>query len=338
MLKFVAPDLAIDLGCSTTRIYLRGEGVVVSEPSLIAVRKCGKRAGEAVAAGEAAHEMKGRVPEGIEVVAPVSGGVITDFESMDTMLRLAGQKKRVFSRLRRPSIVVSVPSDLTKVERRAVVESTMRAGGREVRLVPKVMAAAVGLGLPLRDPAGNFIVDFGHGTTEIAVVAASGIAASYTERSGSADLDAALKTFVRRKCNLLIGDGTAERIKRLLGSANPSDDMCSVEVRGRNLITGKPGAAELNSEDVREALHESVSALVDKVCDTLERTPPELAGDLLQRGITMIGGGSMLEELDVRLAEATGVPVTLAEDPRNIVIRGAGKIANEPYAFERLFV
>ncbi|MFK7895374.1 MAG: rod shape-determining protein [Myxococcota bacterium] len=337
MANFFAPDLAIDLGSSTTRIFLRGEGLVVSEPSLIAVRHTGKRAGEVIAAGDAAKAMVGRVPEGVEVISPVLGGVITDFDRMDKMLRLAGQEKRVFSRLRRPRIFVAVPTDLTNVERRAVVESTLRAGGREVRLVSKLMAATVGLGVPERDSTGRFIVDFGHGTTEIGVVAASGMATSFIERAGSASLDAALKTFVRRKCNLLIGDDTAEQLKRHMGSASPTNDMCAVEVRGRSLITGKPGAAELNSEDVREALDASGSALVEKVCETLERTPPELAGDLVHRGLTLIGGGSMLEYLDLRLAEETGLPVTLAEDPRNVVIRGMGKIASAPESFGRLF-
>lgn len=337
MLNLCAPDLAIDLGCSTTRIYLRGEGIVVSEPSLIAIRKAGKKTGEVIAVGAEAKAMIGRVPEGIEVIAPVSGGVIIDFDSMDSMLSLAGEQNRVFSRFRRPRIYVAVPNDLTNVERRAVVESTMRAGGREVRLIPKMMAAAVGLGLPFSESTGHFILDFGHETTEIGVVASSGIATSYTERVGSAALDAALKTFLRRKCNLLIGDGTAEQIKRHLGSAIPTDDMSSVEVRGRSLITGKPSAVELNSEDVREATHACVSSLVDKVSETLERTPPELAGDLVHRGITMIGGGSMLEYLDVRLAEATGLPVNLAEDPRNAVIKGAGKIASDPDSFKNLF-
>lgn len=338
MMRFFSPDLAIDLGSSTTRIYLRGEGVVVSEPSLIAVRQIGKHAGEIVAAGAEARALLGRVPQGIGVVSPVVGGVITDFDNMDSMLRIAGERRRVFTRMRRPRVVVAVPFDLTAVERRAVVESTLRAGGREVRLVPKVIAAAIGLDLPYRESTGQFILDFGQSTTEMCVVSASGVATSHTERTGSASLDAALKTYVRRKCNLLIGDATAELLKHRLGSASPVDDGARVEIRGRNLISGNPAAAELASEDVREALEDPVSTLIDQVCATLERTPPELAGDLYRRGIMLIGGGSLLEGLDRRLHEATGLAVVRPEDPRNVVIQGASRIVDDLAAHAGLFV
>ena len=340
-MAWINRDLAIDIGCSTTRIYLRGRGVVVEEPSLVAVRQGGRESGSVVAVGSAASRMVGRAPAEISIVAPVAGGVIADFECMDAMLRLLSPDRRWLAAFRRPRIVVPVPLDLSAVERRAVYESALQAGARDVLLIHKLMAAAIGLGLPVSRPTGHCIVDLGGGTTEVGVLSLSGVVVSNTTRIGGAALNEALKDYVRRKCNLLIGDQTAERLKIQMGSAyplDPEDDAEALEIRGRDLISGVPKTVELCSEEVREALEEPVAAIVASVRDCLERTPPELAADLFERGILLVGGGSLLAHLDHRLREATGLAVVRAEDPMRAVVKGAGRVVDAPHEFEALLL
>lgn len=331
-------DLAIDIGCSTTRIYVRGEGLVVSEPSLVALRVGGTESGQVLAVGSTASRMLGRTPHDVSIVHPVKGGVISDFECTDAMLRCLAPRKGLFDRLRRPRIFVAIPLELSAVERRAVYESANQAGGREIRLIPKIIAAAIGLDLPITRPSGHFILDIGGGTTEIGVLSLSGIVTAGSLRVGGMEMNEALRSYVRRKCNLLIGDPTAERIKIQMGSAYPTDEMSMLEVRGRDLISGVPKTIQLGSEEVREALEEPVAAILASVRETLERTPPELAADISERGILMVGGGSLLANLDFRLREATGLPVIRAEDPMNAVVMGVGRVLEDPRAYEGLVI
>jgi rod shape-determining protein MreB len=254
---------------------------------------------------------------------------------MEALLRFLAPKKRLFDGFRRPRVVVSVPLDRSPVESRAVYETVVHAGGRDVRLVPKTIAAAVGLGLPVDRPSGHFILDIGGGTTEIGVVSSSGIVTQSSTRKGGASLNDAIRGYMKRKCNLLIGDQTAERLKIQMGTAYPTDDMYTAEVCGRDLISGVPKTVQLNSEELREALEEPVAAIVENVRETLERTPPEIASDLYERGIMMVGGGSLLPNLDFRLRELTGLPVIRAEDPANAVVQGAGAMLEDPRRFAR---
>ena len=326
-------DVAIDLGGSMVRIFVRGEGLIVSEPNLVAVRHGGRKDGEIVAVGSAASQMLGRTPADVRVVSPVEGGVIRDFQCMEALLRFLAPRRRLFDQFRRARAVVAVPLDRSPVETRAVVETVMQAGAREVRLVPKTIAAAVGLDLPVDRPTGHFVLDLGGGTTEIGVISSSGVVVQRSLRTGGAGLNDAIRSYIKRKCNLLIGDQTAERLKIQMGSAYPTDDMCSAEVCGRDLIGGVPKTIQLNSEELREALEEPVEAIVESVRETLERTPPEVASDLYERGIMMVGGGSLLANLDFRLGEATGLPCIRAEDPANAVVQGAGAMLEDPKAF-----
>ncbi len=329
-------DLALDIGGSTVRIHARGEGVVVSEPNVVALRRGGRRSDEVLAVGAAARSMIGRAPPDVSIVRPVSGGAVADFGCLDELLHRLIPRPRLGGWLRRPRMVVPIPFGLTEVERRAVVECAWRAGGREIRLIPKIVAAAIGMGLPVDRPAGHFVLDLGDGTTEMGVLSLSGAVTTHSARVGSAEMNAALQDYVRRKCNLLIGEPTAERLKLELGSAFPSDDLKTVEVRGRDLFSGVPRTVEIASEEAREALEEPVAAIVAHVRHTLEHTPPELSADVAERGIALVGGGSLLAGLDVRLREATGLPVIRADDPLKAVVIGAGRVLEDPHAFARL--
>jgi rod shape-determining protein MreB len=331
-------DLAIDLGTVTTRIYVRGRGLLVSEPSLVAVRQ-GVVGGseEIVAVGAAAERIAGRTPEGISIVHPVRAGVLSDFDRVDVMLRTLSPRRSVLDRFLRPRVLVTVPLDLSVVERRAVYESALDAGARRVGLVPKVVAAALGAGLPIEQPIGQLVVSLGGGTTEIAVLACGGVVTASTSRVGARALDEALRGYVKRKYNLLIGEQTAERLKIELGTACPIDDMLSLEIRGRDLVSGVPRAVLISSEETREALIEPVATIVEYVLATLEKTPPELSGDLAERGIVMVGGGSLLNDLDRLLSERTGLPVFRADNPLDATVLGAGRILEEPDTFEQPF-
>jgi len=326
ILGWFSNDLAIDLGTANTLVYAKGKGIVVSEPSVVAVLKDGRGPDKVRAVGKAAKEMLGRTPGNIVAIRPMKDGVIADFEVTEAMLRYFIE--RVHNRsstLVRPRIVIAVPSGITSVEQRAVRESALSAGAREVFLIEEPMAAAIGAGLPVTEPSGNMIVDIGGGTTEVAVISLSGIVYSNSTRVGGDKMDEAIINYVKRKYNLLIGERTAELIKVSIGTAYPTGDVRSMEVKGRDLVGGVPKTLEIKSDEVLEALQEPINAIVESVKLALERTPPELAADIVDKGIVMTGGGALLANLDILLREATGLPVMLAEDPLTAVANGVGR-------------
>ncbi|MDD9802928.1 MAG: rod shape-determining protein [Deltaproteobacteria bacterium] len=328
MLGWFSSDLAIDLGTANTLVFAKGKGIVVSEPSMVAVVKDGRGAGRVKAVGEEAKEMLGRTPGSIVAIRPMRDGVIADFEVTEAMLRHFITKAHNRSVVR-PRVVVAVPSGITSVEQRAVRESALNAGAREVYLIEEPMAAAIGAGLPVTEPSGNMIVDIGGGTTEVAVISLSGIVYSNSARVGGDKMDEAIVNYVKRKYNLLVGERTAEQIKLEIGTAYPTEELRAMEVKGRDLVAGVPKTLEIKSDEALEALREPVNAVVESVKVALERTPPELSADILDRGIVMVGGGSMLRNLDVLLRAATGLPVMLAEDPLTAVAVGTGRCLDE---------
>jgi rod shape-determining protein MreB len=326
ILGWFSNDLAIDLGTANTLVYAKGKGIVVSEPSVVAVVKDGRGPDKVRAVGKAAKEMLGRTPANIVAIRPMKDGVIADFEVTEAMLRYFIERvHNRSSNLVRPRIVIAVPSGITSVEQRAVRESALSAGAREVFLIEEPMAAAIGAGLPVTEPSGNMIVDIGGGTTEVAVISLSGIVYSNSTRVGGDKMDEAIINYVKRKYNLLIGERTAELIKVTIGTAYPSADVRSMEVKGRDLVGGVPKTLEIKSDEVLEALQEPINAIVEAVKLALERTPPELAADIVDKGIVMTGGGALLANLDILLREATGLPVMLAEDPLTAVANGVGR-------------
>jgi rod shape-determining protein MreB len=326
LLGVFSNDLAIDLGTANTLVYAKGRGIISSEPSVVAV-DTEKRRVRAV--GKEAKSMLGRTPGSIVAVRPLRDGVIADFEIAEAMLRYFIQKAHNRSTLVRPRIVISVPSGITEVEKRAVRESALSASAREVYLLEEPMAAAIGAGLPITEPSGSMIIDIGGGTTEVAIISLSGIVYANSVRVGGDKMDEAILSYIKRKYNLLIGERTAERIKIEIGSAYPSDEVKTVVVKGRDLVGGVPKTLEVNSEDAREALAEPVNALVEATRIALESTPPELAADIADKGIVLSGGGAMLRHLDVLLREETGLPIMLAEDPFTAVVMGCGRCLDE---------
>ncbi len=326
-------DLAIDLGTANTLVYVKGRGIVVSEPSVVAVVKDGRGGPDRVrAVGQEAKQMLGRTPGNIVAIRPLKDGVIADFEVTEAMLRYfiaRVHNRSTRSSFIRPRIVIAVPSGITEVETRAVREAAMSAGAREVFLIEEPMAAAIGAGLPVTEASGNMVVDIGGGTTEVAVISLSGIVYSHSERVGGDKMDEAVITYVKRKYNLLIGERTAELIKIKIGSAFPCDEVEVMEVKGRDLVGGVPKTLEISSEEVREALSEPIRQVVDSVKGALELTPPELSADIVDKGIVLVGGGSLLRNFDVLLREETGLPVMLAEDPLTCVTLGTGKCLDE---------
>jgi rod shape-determining protein MreB len=329
ILGWFSNDLAIDLGTANTVVFAKGKGIVVSEPSVVAVARDSRGIDKVRAVGREAKEMLGRTPGNIVAIRPMKDGVIADFEITEAMLRYFITKVHDRKRLVRPRIVVAVPSGITEVEKRAVRESAMSAGAREVYLIEEPMAAAIGAGLPITEPSGNMIIDIGGGTTEVAVISLSGIVYANSTRVGGDKMDEAIINYVKRKYNLLIGERTAEIIKIAIGTAHPTEGIESMEVKGRDLVAGVPKILELKSEEVREALSEPVNAVVESVKIALERTPPELASDIVDKGIVLVGGGSLLRNLDYLLREATGLPVMLAEDPLTAVAIGTGRTLDE---------
>jgi rod shape-determining protein MreB len=319
-------DLAIDLGTANTLVYAKGRGIISNEPSVVAV-DTDKHKVRAV--GKEAKSMLGRTPGSIHAVRPLRDGVIADFEIAEAMLRYFIQKAHNRSTFLRPRIVISVPSGITEVEKRAVRESALSASAREVYLIEEPMAAAIGAGLPITEPSGNMIIDIGGGTTEVAIISLSGIVYANSVRVGGDKMDEAILNYVKRKYNLLIGERTAERIKIEIGTAYPSDEQRSLVVKGRDLVAGVPKTLEIHTEDVREALTEPVNAIVEASKIALERTPPELAADIADKGIVLSGGGSMLQNLDILLREETGLPIMLAEDPFTAVVMGCGRCLDE---------
>ncbi len=329
LLGLFSNDLAIDLGTANTLVYAKGRGVVSNEPSVVAVQADERGVDRVRAVGKEAKSMLGRTPGSIRAVRPLRDGVIADFEIAEAMLRYFIQKAHNRSTLLRPRIVISVPSGITEVEKRAVRESALSASAREVYLLEEPMAAAIGAGLPITEPSGNMILDIGGGTTEVAVISLSGIVYSNSSRVGGDKMDDGILSYVKRKYNLLIGERTAEMIKIEIGSAYPSEEHKTLAIKGRDLVAGIPKTIEVNAEDIREALMEPVNSIIEAAKSALERTPPELAADIADKGIVLTGGGALLENLDVLLREETGLPVMLAEDPLSAVVMGCGRCLDE---------
>ncbi|MBO8141848.1 MAG: rod shape-determining protein [Firmicutes bacterium] len=314
-------DMGIDLGTANTLVYVKGKGIVVQEPSVVAIDNESK---EVLAVGEEAKRMVGRTPGSIVAVRPLQDGVIADFDVTERMLRYFISQANRRIGLFRPRVVVAVPSGVTEVEKRAVIDATLSAGAKDARLVEEPMAAAIGCGLPVQEPSGNMVVDIGGGTTEVAVISLGGIVTHRSVRVGGDELDEAIVQHVRRNYNLLIGERTAEEVKHTIGSAYPVDDDQTMDVRGRDLVTGLPKTVTLTAAEVREAMAEPISAIVEAVRVTLERTPPELAADVMDKGIVLAGGGALVRGLDRLLTEETGMPILIAEDPLTAVVRGTG--------------
>jgi len=329
ILGMFSNDLAIDLGTANTLVYLKGKGVVIAEPSVVAVQKDSVGQKKVLAVGNDAKNMLGRTPASIVAIRPMKDGVIADFDITEEMLRYFIRKIHDRKALVRPRIVICVPSGITQVEKRAVKESAESAGAREVYLIEEPMAAAIGAGLPITEASGNMIVDIGGGTTEVAVISLAGIVYAKSVRVGGDKMDEAIVQYVKRKYNLLIGDRTAEAIKIEIGEAYPGNEKGTYEVKGRDLVSGVPKTQEINSDEMREALTEPINAIVEAVRNALERTPPELAADIVDKGIVLAGGGAMLRNLDVLLREETGLPVVIAEDPLSCVVLGSGRVLDE---------
>ena len=316
-------DIGIDLGTANTLVYVRGEGIVLREPSVVAVDA---NSNEVLAIGKKAKEMLGRTPESITAVRPLKDGVIADFEVTAAMLKYFVRKAIKAGSFTRPHIVICIPSGVTEVERRAVREATLKAGARQVSVIEEPMAAAIGAGLPISEPTGSMIVDIGGGTAEIAVISLGGIVASRSVRMAGDMFDQAIIAFIKRKYNLLIGERTAEQIKIEIGSAYALDPELTMEIKGRNLVDGLPKNIVVHSEDVRGALLECLVKITTAIKETLERTPPELSADIIDRGITLTGGGALLRGLDQLIQSETGIDVHIAEDPLDCVAKGAGAV------------
>ncbi len=329
LLGVFSNDLAIDLGTANTLVYLKGKGIVFREPSVVAVQKDSKGEKRVLAVGKAAKEMLGRTPGSIFAIRPMKDGVIADFEITEEMLRYFIMRAHNRKTLVRPRVIIGVPSGITPVEKRAVRESAESAGAREIYLIEEPMAAAIGADLPIKEATGNMIVDIGGGTTEVAVISLSGIVISQSIRVAGDKMDEAIVQYVKRKYNLLIGERTAEIIKMTIGTAYPDESPQSMEIKGRDLVTGIPKTLEINSEEAREALVEPVNAIVETVRITLESTPPELAADIVDKGIVLVGGGALLKNLDVLLREVTSLPITIADDPLSVVALGAGRVLDD---------
>lgn len=319
-------DIGMDLGTSSTLVYVKGQGIVLCEPSVVAIEKGTM---EVLAVGDEAKRMLGRTPGNIVAIRPMRDGVIADFDITEKMVRYFINKVHNRKVLVRPRMVISIPSGITEVEKRAVRESAEKAGAREVYMVEEPMAAAIGVGLPIDEPGGNMIIDIGGGTTEMAVISLAGIVFAKSIRIGGNEMDMAVTEYLKKTYNLMVGERTAEDIKIKIGSAYPLETELKMEVRGRDLIAGLPKMITLTSEEVREALSEPVKAIVDNARMALERTPPELAADLIERGIVLAGGGSLLRGIDKIISEETGLPVHVAEDPITAVALGTGKVLEE---------
>jgi len=325
-LGLLSSDIGIDLGTANTLVYVKDQGVVLREPSVVAVQA---GTNNVLAVGDEAKRMLGRTPSNIVAVRPLKDGVIADFEVTEAMLRHFISKVHNGRVRAKPRVVIAVPAGITEVEKRAVQESAMHAGAREVYLIEEPMAAAIGVGLPVQDPAGNMIIDIGGGTTEVAVISLSGIVFSRSLRVAGDELDKAIVQYMKRSYNLMVGERTAEEIKIKIGSAYPMEQETSAEVKGRDLVTGMPKTRMITSQEVREALLEPISAIVDSVRVALESCPPELSADLVDRGLVLAGGGALLRGLDKLLSEQTGLPVHVADDPLSAVAEGTGKCLNE---------
>lgn len=326
VLGIFSNDLAIDLGTANTLVYVKGKGIVLSEPSVVAVRTDGRTKNRVLAVGMEAKNMLGKTPGNIVAIRPMRDGVIADFEITEAMLRHFIHKVHNRRTFVRPRIIIAVPSGITQVEKRAVKESAESAGAREVFLIEEPMAAAIGAGLPITEPTCNMIVDIGGGTTEVAVISLAGIVFSRSIRVAGDKMDAAIIQYIKRKYNLLIGEMTAETIKTTIGNAYPeSKNLETMEVKGRDLVSGIPKILEIDSEEIRVAISEQIDAILETVKIALEQTPPELAADIVDRGIVLTGGGALLKNFDKLLREECGLPITITEDPLSTVALGSGK-------------
>lgn len=328
-------DMAVDLGTATTLVHVKGKGIVLMEPSVVSVEKS---TGKILAVGAEAKRMLGRTPGSIVAIRPMRDGVIADFDVTESMIRYFIQKvhKRRFAV--KPRVVVCVPSGVTEVEKRAVFEATLQAGARAAYLIEEPMAAAIGAGLPIQDPTGNMICDIGGGTTEVAVISLGGIVCSESIRVGGDEFDEAIINHVKKEYNVIIGERTAEEIKIEVGSAYPLEDEEDVEVRGRDLLMGLPKNITLSSEEIRVAIDEPLNAVIAAIKTTLERTPPELSSDIMDRGLVLAGGGSLLRGLDEKLRQETGMPVYLADDPMTCVVIGSGKALDEINVLKKILI
>ncbi len=326
LFSLFSSDLAIDLGTANTLVYAKGKGIVVNEPSIVAINK---NTGEVEAVGKEAKDMLGRTPGNIVAIRPMKDGVIADFKVTERMLNYFSQTAHGRKVLVHPRIVIGVPSEITQVEKRAVIDSAYRAKASEVHLVEQAMVAAIGSGLPVTEPSGNMVVDIGGGTTDVAVISLSGIVYSRSVRVAGNEMDNSIMQYLKRKYNLLIGERTGEAIKIQIGSAYPLDKPLTMEIKGRNLIEGVPKTITVDDTEIREALSESVATIMNAIRVALERTPPELSADICDRGIVLTGGGAMLKNLDKRIREETGLPVSIAEDPLASVVLGTGKMLTD---------
>jgi len=335
LMGFFSTDVAMDLGTANTLVFVKGRGIVLNEPSVVAVDKS---SGRVLAVGAEAKLMLGRTPDEINAVRPLKDGVIADFELTEDLLREFVQRVQKHKFLVRPRIIICVPSGITEVEKRAVRDSAERAGARDVQLVPEPIAAAIGVGLPVDTPTGNMVVDIGGGTTEIAVIALNGIVTKTSIRVGGDEMDEAIVNYAKKAYNMMIGEQTAERIKIEIGSAFPLPEEMDMEIKGRDLVRGIPRTLRVSSVEIREALQEPVGAIVNALRECLERTPPELAADIVDRGIFMTGGGALLRGLDLLMREVTNLNIRVANDPLTCVVLGAGKILENIDSYEKVLL
>lgn len=326
VLGMFSNDLAIDLGTANTLVYVNGRGIICDEPSVVVLRTDNRKP---VAVGMEAKEMLGKTPSNIITIRPLKDGVIADFDATEEMLKYFIAKAHNRKSFVSPRVIIGVPSGITQVERRAVKDAAHSSGAREVYLIEEPMAAAVGVGLPVGEPSGNMIVDIGGGTTDVAVISLDGIVYSKAVRVGGDKMDEAIIAYMKRKYNLMIGERTAEHIKVEVGSAYPTSKVEPIEVKGRDLISGIPKAINVTEDEIREALQESVGLILDTIKVTLENTPPELAADIVDRGIVLAGGGALLRGLDILIREQTGVPVIVPDDPLTAVVRGCGMMLDK---------
>ena len=335
LLSLFSEDLAIDLGTVNTRVYARDRGIVINEPSAVALDN---RTGDVLAVGKEAKEMLGRTPGNIQVVRPLRDGVIADFKVTEKMLNYFIQKAHQRRTLVRPRILISVPSEITQVEKRAVTDAAFRAKAAEVHLVEQAMMAAIGAGLPVTEACGNLVVDIGGGTTDVAVISLSGIVYSHSLRIAGNHMDEAIMSYLKRKYNLLIGERTAEQTKIEIGSAHALDEPMTMEIKGRSLTEAKPMAITVDDNEIREALSECVSTIVGAIRMALECTPPELSADISNRGVVLAGGGALLKNLDKRIRAETGLPVSIADDPLCCVALGSGKVLSDTKLLRKISI
>jgi rod shape-determining protein MreB len=334
-MSFIGRDMAVDLGTANTLVYVRGKGIVLNEPSVVAINT---NTGGILAVGAEAKKMIGRTPGNIVAIRPLKDGVIADFDTTERMLRYFIQKVHRRRHLAKPRIVVCVPSGITGVEQRAVKDAGYAAGARKVYIIEEPMAAAIGAGLPVHEPTGNMVVDIGGGTTEVAVISLGGIVTSQSIRTGGDELDQAIITYVKKEYSLMLGERTAEEIKMAIGSAFPSPDEPHAEIRGRDLVSGLPKTIVVSAEEIRKAIEEPVNSIVDAVKTTLDKCPPELSGDVMDRGIVITGGGALLKGLDERLRHETGMPIHLTDRPLDSVAMGSGKCVEEFEALQQVLI